>query len=100
EDIRPVSSDVVQRALFDGRYRLIDDQRRGRWELYDDENDPTEQQDISAGRPGVMNTLREAMGVRALRRHTETFRKLGPSTDIDTWSFLMPSISRTEMLDL
>jgi arylsulfatase A-like enzyme len=91
---------VVARTFFDGRYRLVDDRRRGRRELFDDRDDPTEQHDVEDIRPDIARRLAEAMSVRSIRRHTQTFERLTPEADPDTWRRLLPSLEREEMLNL
>jgi arylsulfatase A-like enzyme len=100
EDLREPYGTVLKRALFDGRYRLIDDRQNDRLELYDSRKDRREQKDIGFDRPDVVEKLREALGVWPLRRHTETFRTLTPKTDARTWALLLPTVRRTEMLEL
>jgi arylsulfatase A-like enzyme len=100
EDVNVKEQRLMGRSLYDGRYRLIDDLRRGRRELYDEEKDPGEQHDVSAGRPDVVAVLWEAMSVRALRRHTRTFEALTPAAELETWAALLPTIERDEMLAL
>jgi arylsulfatase A-like enzyme len=100
EDVEVVTSEVVQRALFDGRFRLIDDQRRDRLELYDTRSDRREQLDVSAGHPDVVSELSEVISVRAVRRHTLPFRELGPKASIDVWKRWLPTIHRAEMVGL
>jgi arylsulfatase A-like enzyme len=58
---------VSRRALFDGRFRLIDDRGQDREELYDVDEDPLERRDIAAERPEIVQRLRERIAVRALR---------------------------------
>jgi arylsulfatase A-like enzyme len=67
---------VRSSSLFDGRYRLIDDRRRGRLELYDVKSDPNEQRDIAAARPDLVSALRQRIAVRALRSRSP--RVAGP----------------------
>jgi arylsulfatase A-like enzyme len=100
EDVNAKTQELKGRSLFDGRFRLIDDLRRGRRELYEAETDMQEQRDLSAGRPEIVAELWEAMSVRALRRHTGPFRALTPDADLETWAMLLPTIEREEMLAL
>jgi arylsulfatase A-like enzyme len=91
---------VVGRAFFDGRYRLVDDLRRGRRELFDDRSDRAEQRDIKTEQGEIARQLWETMSVRSLRRHTKTFELLKPDADPETWARLLPTLERDEMLDL
>jgi arylsulfatase A-like enzyme len=60
---------VHRRALFDGRWRLIDDREADRQELYDHTVDPAEQRDLAHAHPDVVELLRERIAVRAMRAH-------------------------------
>jgi arylsulfatase A-like enzyme len=100
EDIRQPYGVVLKRAIFDGRYRLIDDRQNDRLQLYDNQKDKREQREIGHQKPEVLARLREILSVRPLRRHTESFRTLSSTTDADVWALLMPTIRRSEMIDL
>jgi arylsulfatase A-like enzyme len=59
---------ALRRALFDGRWRLVDDIERDRRELYDHERDPSEHYDVSQWHPEIVSQMMERIAVRPLLR--------------------------------
>lgn len=100
EDLREKSVVIAKRAIFSGRYRLIDDRENDRLELYDDRRDPREQRDISLKRPEITARMLDALSVHALRRHTEPLDQLKRGADAATWASLLPTFRRPEVLDV
>jgi arylsulfatase A-like enzyme len=98
EDLRAKTGEIAKRALFNGRYRLIDDRVNDRIELYDDKKDPREQRELALKRPDLVARLREALSVHALRRHTEPMKRLSDRADAATWAALLPAFRRPEVL--
>jgi arylsulfatase A-like enzyme len=98
EDLGEKGLVISKRALFDGRYRLIDDRVSDRLELYDDKRDPREQRDLSLRRPDIAARLLETLSVHALRRHTEPLKRLNERADAATWAALLPTFRRAEVL--
>jgi len=72
---------LQRRALFDGRFRLIEDFRNDRLELYDHESDPNEQRDISNEHPDIVRELMDRMTTRAWSRQGELFTKYRATND-------------------
>lgn len=99
EDLRAKTGIIAKRALFDGRYRLIDDRVEDRLELYDVRRDAKEQRDLAPKSPDVVSALREKLSVHGLRRHTDSMKTLGAKADARTWAELLPTFRRTEVLD-
>lgn len=59
---------ALRRALFDGRWRLVDDLERDRRELYDHETDVNEHYDVSQWHPDVVADMMERIALRPLLR--------------------------------
>ena len=77
---RAKASDAVidERALRDGRWKLIWSLAKGRWELYDLEKDPRETRDLSATRPDVVARLAFLMQAEAERARAPAAGRHGP----------------------